>query len=469
MTSLSRPLSLSMPRSFISQRRKICNAICGAIAALTLPVVSASAMGILQAYDAALLNDPTYRSAIAENQAGQQNKVLGRSGLLPSVQYNFSASKNKGTSESPFQIGGVVRDITTPLDYNSVSNTISLRQTIFNLDTFARYTQGIAQTNYSNAQFDSRAQDLIIRLVSAYADAKYAEEQLNLYIAQRDSYAEQKTINDRFFEKGEGTITDKLETQSKLDVAETQVLEAQDNVANTRTILGGIVGKEILALDGLRSDFHVSVLTPSTLAEWEDIAIKNNPEMVAGRYAIEIADQEIRKANANHLPRIDFNASYNHGVSDSFTTRSQDNIIRSVGVQLVLPLYSGGYATAAARQAVANRNKARSDLDTTTNRVIADLRKQFKTVTGSIAKIIALEKSVKSTQLLVEATKQSVKGGVRINLDVLNAQQQLVASQRDLASARYNYLVAYLRLRFDAGILNGQDLQTVAAYFEPSN
>jgi protease secretion system outer membrane protein len=463
-------LSFSRSLSFSSQQRTICKAICGAIATLALPVASASAMGILQAYDAALLNDPTYRSAISENQAGQQNKALGRSGLLPSLQYNFSASKNKGTSESPaFTVSGVVRDVTSPLNYTSINNTISLHQTIFNLDTFARYSQGVAQTNYSNAQFDSRAQDLIIRLVSAYADAKYAEEQLNLYTAQRDSYAEQKVINDRFFEKGEGTITDKLETQSKLDIAETQVLEAQDNVANTRIVLGGIVGKEILALDNLRNDFQVNVLTPGTLAEWEEIAIKNNPEMVAGHYSIEIADQEIRKAQANHLPRIDFNASYNHGVSDSFTTRSQDNIIRTVGVQLVFPIYSGGYATAATRQAVANRNKARSDLDATTNRVIADLRKQFKAVTGSIAKIIALEKSVKSTKMLVEATKRSVKGGVRINLDVLNAQQQLVSSQRDLASARYNYLVAYLRLRFDAGILNGQDLQTVAAYFNPNN
>lgn len=445
--------------------RRITIAVVGVLAALTLPV-GASAMGLLQAYDAALLNDPTYRSAVSENQAGQQNKALGRSGLLPSVQYNFSASKNKGTTESPFQlVTGGVRDITTPLDYNSISNTISLRQTIFSLETYARYTQGIAQTNYSDAQFDSRAQDLIIRLVSAYVDAKYAEEQLNLYMAQRDAYAEQKVINERFFAKGEGTITDKLETQAKLDVAETQVLEAQDNVANTRTVLGGIVGKEILSLDGLRQDFQVSVLEPASLAEWEEIAIKNNPEMVAGRYAIEIADQEIRKANSNHLPRVDFNASYNHGKSDSFTTRSQDNIIRSVGVQLVLPLYSGGYATASARQAVANRNKARSDLDATTNRVIADLRKQYKTVAGSIAKMIALEKSVRSAQLLVEATKQSVKGGVRINLDVLNAQQQLVANQRDLASARYNYLVAYLRLRFDAGVLSGQDLQTIAGYF----
>ncbi|MBX9902464.1 MAG: TolC family outer membrane protein [Burkholderiaceae bacterium] len=428
-------------------------------------MMNAHAIGVLQAYEAALVNDPTYRSAISENQAGQQNKAIGRSGLLPALQYNFSASKNKGDTTAP-NFRGI--ETTSPLDYTSTSNTISLRQTVFNLDTYARYTQGIAQTNYSNAQFDSRSQELIIRLVSAYADAKYAEEQYNLYVAQRDSYAEQKRINDRLFDKGEGTITDKLETQAKLDVSETQVLEAADNVANTRTVLGGIVGKEIMQLDGLLPDFRVSLLMPSSVAEWEEIAKKNNPEIIAGQYAIEISEQEIRKANAGHLPRVDFTANYNRGVSDSFTTRAQDNKIRSVGVQLVLPIYSGGYVNAVAAQAVANRDKARSDLDATTNRVIAELRKQFKIVTGSVAKIAALEKSVNSTTKLVEATKQSVKGGVRINLDVLNAQQQLVAAQRDLASARYTYLVSFLRLRFSAGVLSGQDLQTVAAYFQPS-
>lgn len=449
-------MGLSLPKKVLAS---------AILAGFAFPISSANAIGILQAYEAALVNDPTYRSAISENQAGQQNKAIGRAGLLPSLQYNFSASKNKGDSTAP-GFGRI--ETTTPLDYNSINNTISLRQTVFNLDTYARYTQGIAQTNYSNAQFDSRSQDLIIRLVSAYADAKYAEEQYNLYVAQRDSYAEQKRINDRLFDKGEGTITDKLETQAKLDVSETQVLEAADNVANTRTVLGGIVGKEIMQLDGLLPDFRVGLLMPSSVTEWEEIAKKNNPEIIAGQYAIEISEQEIRKANSGHLPRVDFTANYNRGVSDSFTTRSQDNKIRSVGVQLVLPIYSGGYVNAVAAQAVANRDKARSDLDATTNRVTAELRKQFKIVTGSVAKIAALEKSVISTTKLVEATKQSVKGGVRINLDVLNAQQQLVAAQRDLASARFSYLVSFLRLRFSAGVLSGQDLQTVAAYFQPS-
>jgi protease secretion system outer membrane protein len=134
-------------------------------------------------------------------------------------------------------------------------------------------------------------------------------------------------------------------------------------------------------------------------------------------------------------------------------------------VQLIIPIYSGGYVNATSKQAVARRDKARADLDATTNKVMIELRKQFSSVKSGVVKIDGLQKSVDSATALVEATKQSIKGGVRINVDLLNAQQQLVAAKRDLASARYNYLVAYLKLRVAAGTVNIDDVRTVAGYF----
>ena len=139
--------------------------------------------------------------------------------------------------------------------------------------------------------------------------------------------------------------------------------------------------------------------------------------------------------------------------------------MRSVGVQVNIPLYSGGAVWASTTQAVAGREKARSDLDAKTSQVLVELRKQYNLVLSSALRIDALVKSVNSARLLVQATQQSVKGGVRINLDVLNAQQQMYAAQRDLAQARYNYLLSYLRLRNAAGTLNAEDLHTVAGYF----
>ena len=420
-----------------------------------------SALGLLQAYAAALQNDPTYRAAVYENEAGQQYKVLGRSSLLPNLSASYSTSKNQADITSRSVFG----ESTTRRDYTSVAAAIQLRQPLVNLEGIARYYQGIAQTNYSDAQFSARSQELIVRLVSAYVEAKYAEDQLTLVSAQRDEYAEQRKVNDRRYEKGEGTKTDMLETQAKFDLAEAQVLEARDSLTNARNALVAMVGTEITVLDPLSDDFRVKPMQPAGFDEWKAIALERNPEIVAQRHAVEAARQEINKNRAGHAPRLDLIASLNKTSSDTINTFNQEANISSIGLQLNIPLYSGGYVSAVTSQAVSNHEKAKADLETKTNQVLVELRKQHSLTLSSTLRIDALVKSVSSARLLVDAMQKSVKGGIRTNLDVLNAQQQLFAAQRDLALARYNYLLGYLRLRNAAGTVGIGDLQNVASYF----
>jgi outer membrane protein, protease secretion system len=440
------------------KRRALASAM---TAALLLQAIPASALGLVQAYEAALQNDPAYQAAVHDNEAGQQYKVLGRSNLLPSLSANYAKNKNRADITQPTLLG----ESTTHPAYTSSSSGIQLRQPLLNLDGFARYNQGVAQTNYSDAIFSARAQDLVIRLMSAYAEAKYAEDQLALATIQRDTFAEQRLVNERMFQKGEGTRTDVLETQSKYDLAEAQLLEASDSLTNARNALAAIVGGEVTQLDPLAEGFKVKPMMPASFEEWKAIALERNAEIAAQRYAVEAAEQEIQKGRAGHAPRVDLIAGLNKASSETLTTRNQDSTVRSVGVQVSIPLYSGGSVSAATAQAVANHQKAKSDLDAKTSQVLVELRKQYSLLLSGAARIDALVKSVNSSRLQVQATQQSVKGGVRINLDVLNAQQQLYAAQRDLALARYNYLVSYLRLRFAAGTLSGEDLQTVAGYF----
>lgn len=448
------------------KRLNVIAAACGFLMATAGQV---QAMGLVQAYEAALMNDPAYRAAVSENVAGKEYKNIGRAGLLPTIQYVYGTSKNRAEITTPQELAGFrLPDRVDNYDYTSLTNSLSLRQVLFSLDATARYKQGIAQTNYSDAIFSARSKDLIIRLVTAYSDVKFSEDQLDLFRAQRDAYAEQKRINERMFEKGEGTKTDMLETQAKLDVAESQVIEAQDNLLNAKNTFSAIVGSDVAQLDGLRPEFNVMPSQQSSFEEWMVIAAENNPEIAAAKYAVEAAELEISKSKAGHTPRLDLNVGYNRGLSDSITTRTQDQTIKTIGVQLVVPIYSGGSVTAASNQAIANRDKAKADLDGTRNRISIELRKQFNAVQTSLTKISALQKSVNSATLLVEATKQSVKGGVRINLDVLSAEQQLVAARRDLAQAKYNYLISFLKLRVAAGNITVDDIQTVAAYFAPN-
>jgi protease secretion system outer membrane protein len=426
-------------------------------AALLMHTGGAAAIGLLQAYRDALQSDPTFQSAVHEYTGGQENRILGRAGLLPNVQASYSASKNRTDLT---QFGEVSHPV-----YISRSSTIQVQQALINFDAWARYKLGLAQADYSSAQFAGRQQELIVRVVSAYMDTLLNETQLRLVEVQRDTFQEQMKVNDQLFAKGEGTKTDMLETQAKLDLAEAQVLEARDNLASSRTTLAGIVGHEVVGLDDLAPDFRIGQLPDGSYDKWKEISLQSNAEITAQRFAIEAAHQDVNKTKAGHTPRLDLVGSYGKNTSQTIDELGQDSTVRSIGIQLTVPLYSGGSVSAGTRQAVASEEKAKSDLQVTIDKVTVELRKQYSTVVSSVARIRALEKAVSSSSLLIQATEKSILGGVRINLDLLNAKQQLYTSQRDLAQARYNYLLAIVKLRAAAGTLSDQDLLEVAAYF----
>ena len=422
---------------------------------------SAFAMGLLEAYDLALRNDPAFQSAIHEHDAGSENRALGKSNLLPTLSVSYSGSRNFATSTQP-GYGGPQE--TWPHYVSSVSS-LNLRQPLYAPDNMARYHEGMAQADYSDVQFSSRQQDLLVRLLGAYADALFARDNLRLVTSQRDTLLEQKQVNDRLFKEGEGTRTDMLETQAKLDLAEAQLIEARDGHSANFQALEAIVGTEIKSIDGLLDTFEPKSLEPADFDSWRALALAHNPDIAAQRAAVEVAKDEVAKNRAGHLPHMDFVASVGKDNASSIDTYTTDSAIRSYGVEITIPIYAGGSVSALTRQAVAQYEKAKSDLDDKTNQLMLDMHKQHYAVLSSIAKIAALEKSVESARLLVTATKQSIKGGVRINLDLLNAEQQQYVAQRDLAQARYSYLLADLKLRADAGILTVDDLRNVAANF----
>jgi outer membrane protein, protease secretion system len=433
------------------------------LCAAAMTHTSVYALGLLQAYEAALLNDPTYRAAVSEKAAGQQYKVLGRSHLLPNVSFNLSMNKN----QADITTSNLVGDSRDHRNYTSQAASVQLRQPLFHPEGQARYFQGVAQTQLSDAQFLVRSQELIVRLVGLYAPAKYAEDQLAQAIAQRDAFAEQRQANERMFIKGEGTRTEVLEAQAKYDLSEAQILEARDSLANARNALSAMVGQDITALDALADDFQIKPLLPASFEAWREIALANNPEIAAQRQAVAVALEEIRKSHAGHAPRLDLIANLSQNKSDTTNTFNQSTNLRSIGLQLSMPLYSGGAVDAATSQALANHDKVLADLDTKTGQILVELRKQYSLTLSGVLRIAAAEKSLSSARLLVDATQKSVKGGIRTNLDVLNAQQQVFEAKRELALMRYNYLLSALRLRYSAGTLGQADLQNTAAYFVP--
>jgi len=427
-------------------------------AAGLLAAAQASALSLTQAYELAMKNDPAYRAAFYQAEAGKENRILGRSGLLPSVSGSISNTQNRTTI--------LYYGRETARDYLSRSSTVQVRQNVLSLDAVARYKLGAAQSDQAEAQFDSQSQEVIMRMAQSYFDVLFKEDQLQLARVERDFYIEQRKVNDLLFKKGEGTVTDALETQSRLDLAEAQLLEAQDALQTAKDTLAGVVGVEVDAVDHLRAGFRSAALEARSYEDWRKIALEQNPDIRALAKGVEAARWELNKERAGHAPTVAIVGTYGKSSSETTTTLGEQNTIRSIGVQINIPLYQGGAVSAATRQAAATREKARSDLDAQQDKVLVELRRNYNLVASSVPRIDALMKAVDSAKLLITATEQSVKGGVRINLDVLTAQRQLYTAQRDLAQARYGYLLAVLRLRASAGTLSVDDVKSMAAYFE---
>ena len=423
-------------------------------------VQHAQALGLMEAYNAALANDSVYRSALHDNEAGQQYKIIGRANLLP----NISASYAYNRVNSDISVSGF--DLPTR-NYNSENGAIQLRQPIVNLEAWARYREGNLQTNLSDKQLVASKQALIQRLFGLYANANYAEDLLALSVAQRDAFKNQTDANQLMSVKGEGTKTALIESQAQLSLSEAQVLEAQDAVTDGRNALAAMLGKEVTALDVLSENFNVQNLEQPDYEAWKTIALENNPEIAAARENVAIAYQEIQRNHAGHTPRLDAIASLSKSKSDSTSTFNQEIDNQSIGLQLNIPIYAGGSVSALTTQAEANYKKAQDDLETKINTVLLDLRKQHSLVLSSAPKIEALKQSVASADLLIIATKKSQMGGVRTNLDLLDARKHWFEAKRDLSLARYNYLVAFINLKKAAGSLTVADIEKIATYFNP--
>ena len=417
------------------------------------------ALGLLDAYDLAVRNDPTFQAAIEERAAGEENRALGRSALLPTLSWNYNNSRNESEVTQA--------STRTDRDYRSYAATLTLQQPLLDYEAYARFRQGAAQALFSDERFRSKSQYLAVRLLSAYSQALLAQERIELSRAQKRAFAERLQLNQRLLRGGEGTRTDVLETQARLSMAVAEEIEAQDNQDAALRELEAMLGEplQVEQLAPLEAHFAIQPLEPRRFESWRELALANNPELASQHHALTSAEYEVERKRAGHLPKLSLYASSRQTSSDSESTYNQKYDTNSVGIQLTVPLFAGGSVSASTRQAARQLSQAQFELDAQTASTLVDLRKQFNLNSSAAAKVRAYEMAVESAGALVQATQKSVSGGERVNLDVLDAEQQLFSAKRDLAEARYAYLLARVQLRYYAGVLNEGDLRQVAGYF----
>ncbi|WP_421672853.1 TolC family outer membrane protein [Raoultella terrigena] len=450
------------------KRQIIGLAISSFVLMMSAPVYS---LGILDAYSLALEKDPLFQAAIKEKEAGNENENIGRAGLLPKVSLNYqNAPRNWQTQKyQSSDIFGNVSDVTKRQQYRSYAGSVTLTQSIFDYEAYAKYKSGVAQSLMADEKYRGKYLDLAVRVISAYVGVAYAKDQIALAQAQKDAYKEQLALNDRLVSAGEGTITDVAETQARYSLAEAQLIEARDVLDAAQRELEVIIGIPLDQLDDLQTlrkgKFQVSPLPYTQFVDWEKVAMERNPQLAASRHGVDAARYDVERNRSGFMPQVQLYASHSENDSSSDNTVNQKYRTDSIGVQVTMPIYSGGGVAASTRQAAARYGQAKYELDAQVGGVINDLRKQFNLCISSQAKLLAYDFAVKSATTQVEATRKSVLAGQRVNVDVLNAEQQLYGAQRDLAEAKYTYIKAWISLLSDSGMLTGKDIAWVAGYF----
>ena len=427
---------------------------------------SAAAQDLLQVYRDARSYDAPFAAARYALQAGLEKLPQGRALILPTL--------NLSTNASSTRIDSYLRNSVSPpllRDLHSYGYSLSFSQPIYRPQNLLQYGQAEFLVKQAEATFGQAAQDLIVRTAQAYFDVLAAQDTLALVKAQKVAIGEQLAQAKRNFEVGTATITDTHEAQARFDLSAAQEIAAQNDLDAKQRALQQITGKEYPGLKPIRPQVKLSPPNPASMQSWVDLAEKQGYPVAIQDSATEIAKLEAQRTAFGHYPTLDLVAGYGTtsqtGSPIIATTGSSLVTTGTVALQLGIPLYSGGALTSREREAAANYDKAKQDLENARRSAALTARQTYLAVINGIAQVGALEQALVSSQSALESNKLGYEVGVRINIDVLNAQQQLFSTRRDLAVARYNTITSHLRLKAAAGSLREEDLEEVNRALQP--
>ena len=434
-----------------------------ALAFLLGMAAAAQGADLIEIFRLAQVADAQYAAARATWSAGQEKLPQGLSGLLPSATISANTQYNDRETRP--------RDPANPTvnsQFNSNSATISVTQPLYRPQNYTAYEQAKSQVVQSDATFAQAAQDLIVRVAQAYFDVLLAQDTIVFAQAQLTAIGRQLEQAKRNFEVGTATITDTHEAQSRYDLTVSLEITAKNDLEIRKRLLELIIGRPTPGLSPLGPKFNPRFPEPNDPAVWVDIAGNNNAQVRTSQAGLEFASKEVERNRAGHRPTLDAFASYTDSGSGLGTTgiAGVDTKTGIVGLQLAIPLYQGGLTTSRVREAIANEEKARQDLENARRTAQLTAQQTFLGVASGVSQVRALEAALVSSQSSLDSTRLGQEVGVRTVIDVLNAQQQLSQTRRDLAQAKYNYILALLRLKAAAGQLSEQDLAQVNAWLD---
>ena len=416
-----------------------------------LAAVPTQADDLMETYRRAQQQDMTMAQAQAGYRASLEKRDQGTGQLLP----------NLSLTASHF---AVTQDIRQPPparsnDYDSDAYGVLLTQPLYRHSNFAAYRQGKAVAAQAEADLAIAAGELIVRAAQAYFQVLAAEDAQGFARTEKAAIEGQLRLAERNFAVGNATVVDVHEARARHDLAAAQVVVAENQLLAKREYLTVLTGRDSGPLARLLWKGDYVSPDPLDMEAWNRIAQEKNPVIVAHQHALRVAEEEVEKNRGGHYPTLDLVASHGYNKNGNlFTPLTYEYTTNQVGVQLQVPLYSGGITQSRVREALAREDQAKAALEQAKRTITRMTREAYLAATGGIATVQALEQARVSSRKALESTLIGYESGVRTGVDVLNAQRDLYRTERDLAQARYNYVLSMLQLKLAAGTLSEQDL-----------
>lgn len=421
-----------------------------------------AADSLLSLYQAALNYDAQYKGTVADTQADREEINKARALFFPKAQ--LGGSYGRGDTDRVSQTLFGPREDT--LKYDTKNLALTVRQPLFNKETLATYRSAKAYVKGKEAILQNETSTLITRIASAYFELLYAEEKTTVLQNKVSALGQQLGQASKRFEHGEGTLTEISEAQASLDVAHAELLEAKNSAEAYKLALSNMTGLQVEVLAKLNTEKMATIKEDfGQLDDWLKTAIENSPEILSAKYALEVAQQEVEKKQAGHLPTLDLVGVRSYSENDSNNTLGSQFDTTTVALQFNVPIFAGGFVNASVRQSVSRVEAAREELNQKTRDANTNIQKYYQHLQSELLSMQAYTQAVKSSEIALDGTSKSFNSGFRTNIDVLNAQQRLYENKLKLSKSYYVLVNDIVNIKHIAGVLNEAQLQNINQFF----
>ncbi|MCK9534581.1 MAG: TolC family outer membrane protein [Pseudomonas sp.] len=435
--------------------------------------LSQDKVNLLDVYQLAVDNNADLAAAHADYQAQSERVPQARAGLLPQIGAGASNSSNRSKV-----------DTTTSSQSASRSGVVyqaSLSQPLFRLDRWYQLQAAQASNEQSALELSAIEQNLILQSSEVYFAVLRAQDNLAASRAEESAFKRQFDLANERFDVGLSDKTDVLQAQAAYDAARANRLVAERMVSDAFQAVSTLTNVDLAALEGVKHSLPILAPSPNDASAWVNTASEQNLGLQAINYAVQAAQDSVKQRKSDHAPTVDAVAQYQKGDNDSlgFVNSGQSSLMgmpryngnaeqSSIGIQLNIPLYTGGMTSSQVREGVYRLDQAEQMRESLRRKTVQDARNFHRAVNTDVEQVQALKQAIISSQSAVEATQIGYDVGTRNIVDVLDAQRYLYAAVRNYNNARYDYILNNLRLQQTAGTLSPDNLQALSIYLNPN-